>query len=181
MVCLMPSSSTARREARSRFSTERQHHTNTNTMSDSSAHALPGTAFSSNFVRLFVDSEGAVFMVFGRPTGKTSDLNSIFRNTSCTSYRCHKDTDHSYPPSLSSSVLFGAPVLSCAVKSNQGQHCPEPPSRVVRIDGGDEIMLCPRCYENACAGGYGVMSVITVREIHSPNDKGDSQNSYQKS
>ena len=70
---------------------------------------------------------------------------------------------------LSSSALFGVPVLSCAVKSNQGQRCPEPPSRVVRIDGGDEIMLCPRCYENACDGAYGDVSVIPVREIHSPN------------
>lgn len=65
--------------------------------------------------------------------------------------------------------LFGVRVLSCAVKSNKGKRCQNLPSRVVRIDGGDEIMLCPRCYENACAGVYGDVSVIPVREISSPN------------
>jgi hypothetical protein len=72
---------------------------------------------------------------------------------------------------LWSSAFFGVPVLSCAVKSNQGQHCPEPPNRMVRIDGGEEIMLCSRCYENACAGAYGDVSVIPVREIDLTNSQ----------
>jgi hypothetical protein len=69
----------------------------------------------------------------------------------------------------SPSPLFGVLMLSCAVKSNKGKRCQNPPSRVVKIDGGDEIMLCPRCYENACAGVYGDVSVIPVREISPPN------------
>ena len=55
------------------------------------------------------------------------------------------------------------------MKNNNGRHCPEYPRHVVRIDGGDETMLCPRCYENACAGAYGDVSVVPVREIDSPN------------
>jgi hypothetical protein len=54
------------------------------------------------------DYEGAVFMVFGRSTGKTSNLNLIFRGTSYTSSRCHKETDYSCPPSLLKAPLGGA-------------------------------------------------------------------------
>lgn len=71
---------------------------------------------------------------------------------------------------LSSRALFGVPVLQCAVKNERGRHCPEYPRHVVKIDGGEETMLCERCYENACAGAYGDVSVIPVREISSPND-----------
>jgi hypothetical protein len=69
--------------------------------------------------------------------------------------------------------FFDNYFLSCAVKSNDSKHCPEPPSRVVRIDGGEEIMLCSRCYENACDGTYGDISVISVRGIN-PQKKNES-------
>lgn len=62
-------------------------------------------------------------------------------------------------------IAYGLHTPACAVKSSNGQHCPEAPEYVVRIDGGEEIMLCGQCYVNASKGAYGDVSVIQVRKI----------------
>ena len=61
---------------------------------------------------------------------------------------------------------LGIPHLSCAIKQHStGKHCDRDPSHVVKIDGGEEMMLCDQCYESACRGLYGDVSVVPVRKI----------------
>lgn len=57
------------------------------------------------------------------------------------------------------------PVIVCAVKTSNGRHCQESPRHVVSINGGDGILLCPRCYENACKGVYGDVSIVPLHEL----------------
>lgn len=60
---------------------------------------------------------------------------------------------------------LGNPVIVCAVKTSDGRHCQESPRHVVSINGEDGILLCARCYENACKGLYGDVSIVPLREL----------------
>lgn len=58
-----------------------------------SADRGAGSGCTARLVRFLVDSDGVAFMVYGRSTGKTSHLNSIFRSTSYTSFRIDERDD----------------------------------------------------------------------------------------
>jgi hypothetical protein len=68
-----------------------------------------------------------------------------------------------------SKALYGNAFIrsSCEIKTTGNQNCPDPPSKLVRIDDNREILLCERCYENVRAEVYGNLSVDFIREIKS--------------